>query len=72
MFELEMRSESELYLSGCCGVLAYTDDNITMDFGKFSVCIYGHNLSMLSYVNGEMYIDGGIERLEFEPRIEEK
>lgn len=66
MFNLEMNSKREIYLFECAGILEYSDDNILLDFGNFSVRVSGVDLSMISYSNGEMYIEGEILRIEFE------
>ncbi len=66
MFNLEMNSQRELYLFECIGILEYSDDNILIDLGEFSVRISGVDLTMISYSNGEMYIEGEILRIEFE------
>ena len=66
MFNLEMNSEHEIYLYECLGVLEYSDDSILLDFNEFSVRVSGADLSMISYSNGEMYIEGEILRIEFE------
>lgn len=70
MFSLEMNSKNELYVSGCKGILAYSDNSITLDIGGFTLKVSGENISMLSYTNGEMYIDGSIESIEFEQKSE--
>ncbi len=66
MFNLEMNSEREVYMYECEGILEYSDDSILLDFGDFSVRVSGVNLSMVSYSNGEMYIEGDILRIDFE------
>ncbi len=66
MFNLEMNSEREIYLYECAGILEYSDDSILLDFGDFAVRVSGVDLTMISYSNGEMYIEGDILRIEFE------
>ncbi len=66
MFNLEMNSEREIYLYECEGILEYSDDSILLDFCEFAVRISGVELTMISYSNGEMYIEGDILRIEFE------
>ena len=61
-----MSSKRELYLSNCLGIIGYSDEDIALDFGKFSMKVYGYDLTMVSYINGEMYIEGDILRIEFE------
>lgn len=66
MFNMEMNSKNELYIGDCLGILAYSDDNISLEFEDFSLKVSGSELSMISYANGEMYIEGDILRIEFE------
>lgn len=70
MFGLEMNTKKELYISGCKGILAYTDDKVALDVDEVEISIYGENISMLSYADGEMYISGNILRIEFEQKSE--
>lgn len=70
MFGLEMNTKKELYISGCKGILAYTDDKVTLDVDEVEISVYGENISMLSYADGEMYISGNILRIEFEQKSE--
>lgn len=70
MFGLEMNTKKELYISGCKGILAYTDDKVALDVDEVEISVYGENISMLSYADGEMYISGNILRIEFEQKSE--
>ena len=65
-----MNTKKELYISGCKGILAYTDDKVTLDVDEVEISVYGENISMLSYADGEMYISGNILRIEFEQKSE--
>ena len=70
MFGLEMSNKKELYISGCKGILAYTDDRVTLDTDELEISIFGENISMLSYADGEMYINGKFLRIDFEQKGE--
>lgn len=65
-----MTSESELYISGCKGILACTEDTIILSIEIANITVHGENITMLSYTNGEIYIDGKIRGIEFEYRSE--
>lgn len=66
MFNLEMNSENEVYIYKCEEIIEYSDDSILLCFDNCNVRISGSALSMVSYSNGEMYIEGDILRIEFE------
>lgn len=70
MFELEMNNEKELFICGCKGILAYTDEKITLDTGGPEISVRGENISMLSYADGDIYIIGTIMSIEFEQKSE--
>lgn len=66
MFNLEMNSENEIYVYKCEEIIEYSNDGIVLAFEDFALRISGDALTMVSYSNGEMYIEGDILRIEFE------
>ena len=63
---LELRGRSSLSVGGCCGIVEYSPDAVTLRLrdGFFRVC--GESLSCDSYTFGEVLISGWVNSMSFE------
>lgn len=62
---IELRGNREAIVDGCCGVLEYCDDAITLNTGRLTVRFRGCDLTILSMQNGQAVIKGMISSLEY-------
>lgn len=62
---IEMLSNRELTVEGCCGVYEYTDCYIRLNLGRGAVIISGEQLDISSFEERSIVIRGNISSLEF-------
>ena len=49
-----MSNKKELYISGCKGILAYTDDRVTLDTDELEISTFGKFLRIEFEQKGEV------------------
>ena len=62
---IEMFSNKELTVEGCCGVYEYTDCYIRLNLGHGALIISGEKLDISSFEERSIVIRGSISSLEF-------
>lgn len=62
---IELISNTQAYIDGCCGVIEYSEDKIRLDIGEKTVCFKGDNLSLGAFFLSETSINGNIISIEF-------
>lgn len=62
---IEMFSNKEITIDGCCGVYEYGDDYLRLNIGKGSVILNGRNLDIVFFENRLITVKGNISSLEF-------
>lgn len=62
---VEIRGNTQAIVDGCCGVLEYSDNAISLNTGRMTVCFRGCDLTILSMQNGQAVIKGLICSLEY-------
>ena len=61
----ELSGNKEASVEGCCGILEYSAEKITLDAGKLAVSFFGSGLK-LEFLNGsDAVVSGKIKSLEF-------
>ena len=61
---IELLGNRQLFLSGHCGILAYSDSTIEVNCASLLVRVRGAALQLLGMTAGEMRIGGTIESIE--------
>lgn len=64
-FKIEIISDNNALVEGCCGVLNYYDTVITLAVDGGSVCFYGNGLDLNSLCDGTLEISGLITSVEY-------
>ena len=62
---IELSGNREAIVEGCCGVLEYGDNFISLNTGKQTVRICGCDLTIVSMQNGQAIIKGIITGLDY-------
>lgn len=62
---IEMFSNKEIIIDGCCGVNEYGDDYLRLNIGKGSVILCGCDLDIVFFENRLITVRGNISSLEF-------
>ena len=65
-FFAELEGDNRLVLSGCGGILTYTEDCIRMRTSFGSVAVYGSRLEMGCMTADGAAITGRLQRIEWE------
>ena len=64
-FFMEVEGKSRVYLSGCRGIVAYTEDCIALRTGFGQVVLYGCGLEMGCMTTDGAVVSGPLQRIEF-------
>ena len=62
---IELFSNKEITIDGCCGVFEYGNDYIRLNIGKGSVLLCGNNFDIVFFENQLITVKGNISSLEF-------
>lgn len=62
---IELFSNKEMVLEGCCGVFEYTDNYIRLNLGKGALIINGKNFDISTFQDKIIVIKGEIDTIEF-------
>ena len=62
---IEMFSNKEIIIEGCCGVYEYGSDYLRLNLGKGSVILNGCNFDIVCFEDGIITVKGNISTLEF-------
>lgn len=62
---IELFSNKEISIDGCCGVFDYAEDYIRLNIGKGSVMLCGKNFDIVYFENQQITVKGNISSLEF-------
>ena len=63
---MEVEGDRRAILSGCRGILSYTEDHIRLRIAGGAVSIYGQGLEMGCMTVDGATISGRLQRIEFE------
>ncbi len=63
---VEIRGRGFLAVSGCCGILDYTPEQIRLSLKRGSLRVEGERMLLSSYLAGAVGIDGRIRSVRFE------
>lgn len=64
-FFMEVEGNRRVILSGCCGILAYAEDNICLRTSFGAVTVYGEQLEMGCMTVDGATVIGHLQRIEF-------
>ena len=70
-FRLEIRGRNSIICFGCKRILKYSPNNIVISAKDFLIGIRGQRLICTAYHEGAICIEGFIEKVEFDPDMEE-
>lgn len=62
---IELFSDREMILDGCCGVFEYREDYIKLNLGKGTLILCGRDFDIISFEGRVINIRGRINSLEF-------
>ena len=62
---IEMFSNKEITIDGCCGVYEYGDDYLRLNIGKGSVVLCGCDFDIVFFEDRLITVKGNISNLEF-------
>ncbi len=64
-FFMEVEGNNRVYLSGCRGITAYTEDHVALRTGFGEVVLYGCELEMGCMTADGAIVSGALQRIEF-------
>lgn len=64
-FFMEVEGNNRVYLSGCRGIAAYTEDHVALRTGFGQVVLYGCELEMGCMTTEGAVVTGPLQRIEF-------
>lgn len=58
---VELKGNSEVYVSGCIKIIEYSQGRIIFDAGQYPLTIIGENMHLGEFASGSICISGTIE-----------
>lgn len=65
IFSIEFRSNSEVTVEGCMGIIEYSDFRITINLGCRKVSFHGDELEISTFFESQAVIKGTVLSMDF-------
>ena len=62
---LEFHGDRYIFVTGCRKILKYSKEEVIMDCKKYKLTVLGKGLIIEKLINGQLSVEGKIEKTEF-------